>query len=105
MNAIVVGENIHGTWRNQGVTPKEAAKIGVLRVSTPVLFSVTTTIVAFVPLLFLPGTFGQFLGPIAAVVICVLVLSLFDSFFFILPKHLSHLRVEGPRQFLTAQDC
>ncbi|MCK0070630.1 efflux RND transporter permease subunit [Kordiimonas laminariae] len=97
-DAIVVGENIHGTWRNQGVTPKEAAKIGVLRVSTPVLFSVTTTIVAFVPLLFLPGTFGQFLGPIAAVVICVLVLSLFDSFF-ILPKHLSHLRVEGPRRF------
>ncbi len=97
-DAIVVGENIHGTWRNQGVTPKEAARIGVLRVSTPVLFSVTTTIVAFVPLLFLPGTFGQFLGPIAAVVICVLALSLFDSFF-ILPKHLSHMRTEGPRWF------
>lgn len=97
-DAIVVGENIHGTWRNQGVTPKEAAHIGVLRVSTPVLFSVTTTIVAFVPLLFLPGTFGQFLGPIAAVVIFVLILSLFDSFF-ILPRHLAHLRTEPPRRF------
>ncbi|MEX0297620.1 MAG: efflux RND transporter permease subunit [Kordiimonas sp.] len=97
-DAIVVGENIHGTWRNQGVTPKEAARIGTLRVSTPVLFSVTTTIVAFVPLLFLPGTFGQFLGPIASVVIFVLVLSLFDSFF-ILPRHLAHLRTEGPRRF------
>lgn len=97
-DAIVVGENIHGTWRNQGVSPKEAARIGTLRVSTPVLFSVTTTIVAFVPLLFLPGTFGQFLGPIAAVVIFVLLLSLFDSFF-ILPRHLAHLREEGPRWF------
>ncbi|PCI64785.1 MAG: heavy metal resistance protein CzcA [Kordiimonadales bacterium] len=97
-DAIVVGENIHGTWRNQKVTPKVAARIGVLRVSTPVLFSVTTTIVAFVPLLFLPGTFGQFLGPIASVVIIVLVLSLFDSFF-ILPRHLAHLRTEGPRWF------
>lgn len=97
-DAIVVGENIHGTWRNKGVTPKEAARLGTLRVSTPVLFSVTTTIVAFVPLLFLPGTFGQFLGPIASVVIIVLVLSLFDSFF-ILPRHLAHLRTEGPRWF------
>jgi len=97
-DAIVVGENIHGTWRNMGVTPKVAARIGVLRVSTPVLFSVTTTIVAFVPLLLLPGTFGQFLGPIASVVIFVLVLSLFDSFF-ILPRHLAHLRTEGPRRF------
>lgn len=95
-DAIVVGENIHGTWRKQKVSPKEAARIGTLRVSTPVLFSVTTTIVAFVPLLVLPGTFGQFLGPIASVVIFVLLLSLFDSFF-ILPRHLAHLREDGPR--------
>lgn len=97
-DAIVVGENIHGTWRNQKVTAKEAARIGVLRVSTPVLFSVTTTIVAFVPLLFLPGTFGQFLGPIASVVIFVLILSLFDSFF-ILPRHLAHLSDGKPRRY------
>ncbi|WP_262694717.1 efflux RND transporter permease subunit [Kordiimonas aquimaris] len=97
-DAIVVGENIHGTWRNQNVTAKEAARIGVLRVSTPVLFSVFTTIVAFVPLLFLPGTFGQFLGPIAAVVIFVLLLSLFDSFF-ILPRHLAHLSADKPGRY------
>ena len=94
-DAIVVGENIHATWRKTG-TPKEAARLGVLRVSTPVLFSVSTTIVAFVPLLFIPGTFGQFLGPIAVVVIIVLALSLFESFF-VLPRHLSHLRSEAPR--------
>ncbi len=96
-DAIVVGENIHATWR-KGYSPDEAARVGVLRVSTPVLFSVSTTIVAFVPLLFIPGTFGQFLGPIASVVIIVLLISLFESFL-ILPKHLSHLRNEAPRRF------
>ncbi len=93
-DAIVVGENIHGAWRS-GDSPMEAARRGVLRVSTPVLFSVSTTIVAFVPLLFVPGTFGQFLGPIAAVVIFVLLLSLFESFF-VLPRHLSHLDNKPP---------
>lgn len=97
-DAIVVGENIHGTWRKRGGSPMDAAREGVLRVSTPVIFSVTTTIVAFIPLVLLPGTFGQFIGPIASVVIMVLCLSLFDSFF-ILPRHLGHLRSGGPRRF------
>ena len=97
-DAIVVGENIHGTWRKQRGSAKEAARVGVLRVSTPVLFSVSTTIVAFVPLLILPGTFGQFMAPIASVVIFVLMISLFDSFF-ILPHHLSNLSNRPPRWF------
>ena len=97
-DAIVVGENIHGTWRKQGGTAKDAARVGVLRVSTPVLFSVSTTIVAFVPLLILPGTFGQFMAPIASVVIFVLAISLFDSFF-ILPHHLSKLSGAKPRRY------
>ncbi|PCI32532.1 MAG: heavy metal resistance protein CzcA [Alphaproteobacteria bacterium] len=97
-DAIVVGENIHSVRKSENVSAMEAARLGVLRVSTPVLFSVFTTIVAFVPLLLLPGTFGQFLGPIAAVVIFVLAISLFESFF-ILPRHLAHLRDGPPRWF------
>jgi len=94
-DAIVVGENIHSAWRRNPADPFGAARTGVLRVINPVLFSVTTTIVVFVPLLFVPGTFGQFLGPIAAVVIIVLVLSLIESFL-VLPRHLSHLEDREP---------
>ena len=97
-DAIVVGENIHSAWREHPDQPMQAAEKGVMRVATPVLFSVSTTIVAFVPLLFVPGTFGQFLGPIASVVIFVLVLSLVESFM-VLPRHLSHLKPSKPGRF------
>ncbi|GHF17455.1 multidrug transporter AcrB [Kordiimonas sediminis] len=97
-DAIVVGENIHAERREHTGTAMEAARSGVLRVYMPILFSVSTTIVAFVPLLFLPGTFGQFIGPIAAVVIIVLVLSLTESLL-ILPRHLAHLRSGKPRRW------
>ncbi len=93
-DAIVVGENIHANWR-KGLSPMEAARVGVGRVATPVLFSVSTTITAFVPLILIPGVFGQFLGQVAAVVILLLILSLVESFF-ILPRHLSHLKNDAP---------
>ena len=89
-DAIVVGENIHTSWRRDASDPLKAAETGVLRVISPVLFSVTTTIMVFVPLIFIPGVFGDFLAPIASVVIIVLLLSLVESFL-ILPRHLSHL--------------
>ncbi|MGY8985216.1 MAG: efflux RND transporter permease subunit [Sphingomonadales bacterium] len=97
-DAIVVGENIHALRKEAKETPMESARLGILKVSTPVMFSVSTTIIAFIPLLFLPGIFGQYLGPIAAVVIMVLALSLFESFF-ILPRHLSHLSDDEPKWF------
>lgn len=97
-DAIVVGENIHSAWREAPSDPMAAAKKGVTRVINPVLFSVTTTIVVFVPLLFVPGTFGQFLLPIASVVIIVLILSLVESFL-VLPRHLSHLEDRPPGRF------
>lgn len=93
-DAIVVGENIHANWR-RGHAPMEAARLGVLRVARPVLFSVSTTITAFVPILLVPGLFGQFLGQVSAVVIILLVISLVESFF-ILPRHLSHLEEKKP---------
>ncbi len=71
---------------------------GTLRVVRPVLFSVSTTILAFLPLLFLPGIFGQFLSAIAAVVIFVLFMSLVESFL-ILPRHLSHISDKPPGRY------
>lgn len=96
-DAIVVGENIHANWR-RGAGPMESARLGVTRVARPVLFSVSTTITAFVPILLVPGLFGQFLGQVSAVVIVLLVLSLVESLF-VLPRHLSHLSDEKPGRF------
>ncbi len=88
-DAIVVGENIYAE-REKGVAPQRAAVKGALRIRGPVTFAVLTTIVAFTPLLLIPGTFGKILGDIPVIVIAVLALSLIESLF-ILPNHLSHL--------------
>lgn len=96
-DAIVVGENIHANFR-KGVRGVEAARLGAIRVARPVLFSVSTTIVAFIPILMVPGLFGQFLGQVSAVVIILLVLSLIESFF-ILPRHLAHLTDKKPKWY------
>lgn len=87
-DAIVVGENIYEHRREES-NALVAAVRGAREVSGPVTFSILTNIVAFVPLLFVPGTTGQFWWPIPAVVITVLALSLFEAFF-ILPAHLGH---------------
>ena len=88
-DAIVVGENIFAE-REKGVSGLRAAIRGVTRVRGPVIFAVLTTIVAFTPLLLVPGTLGKLLGAIPVIVISVLVLSLIESLF-VLPHHLSHL--------------
>ncbi|MFW5642170.1 MAG: efflux RND transporter permease subunit [Roseicyclus sp.] len=95
-DAIVVGENTYSELERGA--PEGAAERGVLRVWRPILFSVTTTILAFTPLLLVPGASGSFIGPVAAVVIFVLALSLFESFF-ILPRHLRSIRLTEPRRF------
>ena len=87
-DAIVVVENVYAEQKRTG-EPLKAAVSGTQRVATPVVFAVLTTIAAFMPLLFVGGTIGKFLGDIPAVVIFVLVLSLVEVLF-ILPAHLSH---------------
>ncbi|KIT14934.1 efflux RND transporter permease subunit [Jannaschia aquimarina] len=96
-DAIVVGERTFGELEGDG-DPEKAADRAVRRVWRPVAFSVTTSIAAFVPLLFLPGSSGSFIAPVAAVVIYLLVVSLIESFF-ILPRHLSHIRLGRPRRW------
>lgn len=87
-DAIVVGENIY-EYRQKGMSFMQAAIQGTKDVSTPVIFSVLTTIIAFVPLLFIPGTTGKYWWPLPAVVIVVLGVSLFEALF-ILPSHVAH---------------
>lgn len=89
-DAIVVGENVY-EYRQKGMGALEAAIRGTKDMSRPVVFSVITTVIAFVPLLFIPGTTGKFWWPLPAVVITVLIVSLFEALF-ILPAHLAHIR-------------
>lgn len=92
-DAIVTGENIYAE-NERGVPPMEAAVAGARRVALPVVLAVSTTIAAFVPLLFVPGTIGKFLFQIPAIVIIVLTVSVVEALL-ILPHHLSRLQIVG----------
>jgi len=92
-DAIVVGENVF-EYRRRGMGHLEAAVAGARDIARPVTFSIITTVIAFVPLLFIPGTTGKFWWPLPAVVITVLLVSLFEALF-ILPAHLAHTRSGG----------
>ncbi len=86
-NAIVVSERVYTNGRD-GMSALEAAVKGAQRVAVPVIFSTLTTLVAFWPLLQLPGTLGKFLGDIPTIVIIVLTLSMFQALL-MLPRGLS----------------
>jgi multidrug efflux pump subunit AcrB len=87
-DAIVVGENIF-EMRQQGYTRLQAAVRGAQLIAMPVVFSILTTVVAFMPLFLVPGPAGKFFRVIPAIVICVLLISLVESLF-VLPAHLGH---------------
>ncbi len=88
-DAIVVGESIyHRRWNGEhGVA---AATHGAVEVALPVLAAVTTTIVAFVPLFFIPSVVGKFVALLPVVVIGALSVSMVESLT-CLPAHLSHI--------------
>src|SRR5690606_5250083 len=88
-DAIVVGENIY-EYRQKGYHFMDAAVFGARDVSKPVIFSVLTTIIAFVPLLFIPGETGKYWWPLPVVVIVMLAISLFEALL-ILPSHVAKM--------------
>ena len=87
-DAIVVGENIYA-HRQMGKHFLQAAVDGTYEVIPSVMASVTTTIIAFCPLLFVSGVMGKFIAVMPLAVIAMLAISLFESMF-ILPCHLAH---------------
>jgi len=89
-DAVIVGESVD-QCRRQGLQGRAAAVAGAHRVSRPLLFAVLTTLVAFAPLLFLPGPEGALMRVIPIVSIAILLLSLVESLW-ILPAHLAHQR-------------
>jgi multidrug efflux pump subunit AcrB len=98
-DAIVAGENIY-ELRQQGLDFVTAAIQGARQVAVPIAFSILTNIVAFLPLYFIPGTFGKIWKVIPLVVITTFVISWLESLL-VLPSHLAHTRSQ-PRTGLTA---
>jgi multidrug efflux pump subunit AcrB len=89
-DAVVVGENVYEA-RERGVGHVRAAVEGALEIAGPVTFSILTNIVAFIPLMFIPGETGKFWKPLPIVVVVILAISLFEALF-ILPAHLAHAK-------------
>ena len=91
-DAIVVAEHIQDE-RKRGTPGVVAAIRGTRRIKVPLIFAVLTTVVAFVPLLFIPGGVGDIWSALPVIMIAVLLVSLVESLL-VLPNHLSHLH--GP---------
>ena len=89
-DAIVVGENIY-KHRQRGDSYAQAAISGTVEVAPSVIASVTTTIIAFVPLLYVSGVLGKFIAVMPLAVISMLVISILESMT-MLPCHLAHSR-------------
>ncbi len=80
-DAIVVGENIY-EHRQMGKSILVAAIDGATEVLPSVCASVTTTVIAFMPLLFVSGIMGKFIAVMPIAVIAMLLISLLESILF-----------------------
>ncbi len=87
-DSVVMGEAIYA-HRRRGEAPLEACVNGIREVALPVAASVTTTMIAFAPMLFISGIMGQFMKQLPIVVITALLVSLAECFF-VFPAHLNY---------------
>lgn len=86
-DAIVIGENVFRLY-SQGESAARAAVRGAQEVVWPVFGSVSTTVAAFLPLIWGEGIIGKFLAIVPVVVISTLSFSLAQAFL-VLPSHLA----------------
>jgi multidrug efflux pump subunit AcrB len=87
-DAIIVGENVYSHY-SRGKSPTQAVIDGLNEVGWPVVMAVSTTVVAFAPLLFISGIMGKFIAVMPLAVIIILIVSLGEALI-ILPSHLHH---------------
>lgn len=87
-DAIVIGENIYAK-REAGMGMAKAAVEGTVEVVPSVAASIATTVIAFVPLMYVSGVMGKFIAVMPLAVIAMLLISLVESVF-VLPCHLAH---------------
>lgn len=96
-DAVVIGESIYSTRIEEGDSIESTIK-GTHKVSTPTIFGVLTTVVAFLSIAAVDGKMGQLYAQFATVVAICLLLSLIESKF-ILPSHLAHINTKrGPKK-------
>ena len=91
-DAIVVGESIF-RHQQEGYDRDAAAQLGAQAVAKPVILAVVSTMIVFLPMLFLPGIWPKMLWAIPAVTIVALSFSLIESLL-ILPSHLAQMKPE-----------
>jgi multidrug efflux pump subunit AcrB len=89
-DGIVIGENIFQHFE-RGKSPMRAAVDGTVEVIPAVVTSISTTIIAFSPLIFITGRM-EMMFEMAVIVMLSLFFSLFEAFF-VLPAHLGNKRV------------
>lgn len=98
-DAIIMGESAYSETEQRGHSVDNVID-GVYRVATPATFGVLTTIVAFIPTLFVQGVFAPMPEAFGWVVILCLVFSLVESKW-ILPAHLAHSKPTKNRLLLS----
>lgn len=81
-NAIVVLENVYRK-RRAGEAPEEAAVAGTREVVLPIMAATLTTLIVFIPFVYLQGELRVYYVPLAIVVGMSLLASLFVAFSFI----------------------
>ena len=98
-DAIVVGESVQSRMIRGRETDEEAAIRGTRKVFFPAAFGVFTTMAAFVPLLGIPGLYGELMADLPRIVIPILGFSLVEAAL-VLPHHLAHggLKVRPSRR-------
>ena len=101
-DAVVVGESI-AAEREGGKNALAAAIAGAKAVVGPLTVGVATTVIAFLPLLYVTAGYYQVVAVFPWVALFVLLVSLVEAFF-ILPAHLSHARPWSAPPLSTLQD-
>ena len=99
-NSIVVLENVYRRWQG-GEDAAEAAEGGAREVVLPILASTATTLIVFVPFVYLQGELRVFYVPLAIVVALTLLASLFVAFTFI-PSLSARMLATGGSVFRVA---
>ncbi len=85
-DAIVVSEHIY-TLKAKGLSAYDSAIKGSLDMAMPIFAAVSTTILAFFPIVFIGGIMGKYMRSIPIVILLTLGFSLIEAIFF-LPSHL-----------------
>mgnify|MGYP000108743225 CR=1 FL=1 len=92
-DAVIIGEGAYQECEHAGNANAETIYKGVKKVSTPAIFGVLTTILAFVPLVILQSESSSLWNTIGIVAILCLLVSLVESKL-ILPSHLVGMRLQ-----------